>query len=103
MPHFIIAYLGGDKPESPEAGAQQMERWKAWLQELGTAVVNPGTPLGPSKIVSANGVADHQAPDRLTGFTVVEADTLEAALDMAQSCPFLEMGSLQVAQMMEMQ
>ncbi|MDH3589051.1 MAG: hypothetical protein OEQ74_06580, partial [Gammaproteobacteria bacterium] len=29
MSHFIIAYRGGKKPESPEAGAKQMAKWQA--------------------------------------------------------------------------
>ena len=41
-------------------------------------------------------------PDRLTGFTVVRAETLDAALEMAKACPFLEMGDLQVAEMKNM-
>jgi len=45
MPNYIIAYHGGKKPESPEEGAKQMEKWKAWVGGLGDAVVNPGTPL----------------------------------------------------------
>ena len=31
-----------------------------------------------------------------------EADDLEGALDMAKACPFLEMGTLEVAEVMEM-
>lgn len=102
MPDYIIAYHGGRKPESPEEGARQMERWKAWLGDLGAAVVNPGTPLGPSKIVSSTGVSDGDGPDSLTGFTVVSADSLDAALEMAKACPFLEIGTLEVAEMKQM-
>jgi len=29
MPNFILAYHGGKKPETPEAGAAEMEKWKA--------------------------------------------------------------------------
>lgn len=28
MPSYIIAYHGGDKPESPEEGQKQMARWR---------------------------------------------------------------------------
>ena len=49
--------------------------------------------------MSAGGVTDGGG---LTGFSVVKADNLEAALEMAKACPFLEIGTLQVAEMMEM-
>ena len=102
MPNYIIAYHGGQKPETPEAGAEQRERWKTWLSDQGEAVINPGTPLGMSKIVTADGVSDGGGPDSLTGFSVVQADSLDDALDMAKACPFLEIGTLEVAEMMEM-
>ena len=75
MPDYILAYHGGRKPESPEAGAQQMAKWKACLGGLGVVVVNPGTPLGPSRIVSAGGISDDGGPNPLTGFSIVRADT----------------------------
>ena len=53
MAEFILAYHGGTQPESKEAGAAQMARWRAWLEELGDAVINPGTPLGGSKWITA--------------------------------------------------
>lgn len=102
MPEFIIAYRGGSKPESPEEGAREMERWKAWIGGLGDAVVNPGTPLGPSRIVTADGGDGEAGPDRLSGFSVVRADDLDAALAMSRDCPFLAMGTLEVAEMKTM-
>ena len=101
MAEYVLAYHGGRQPESPEAGAAQMAKWKAWLAGLGDAVVNPGTPLGPSRMVSADGVAEG-GPDRLNGFSIVKADSLEAAVDMAKACPFLEMGSIEVAEVKQM-
>ncbi len=102
MPEYIIAYHGGKKPETPEEGAAGMEKWKAWIAGLGEAVVNPGTPLGMSKTVSADGVSDTDASNKLTGFSVVQADDLDAALEMAKACPFLDGGTLEVAEMMKM-
>lgn len=102
MPNYIIAYLGGRKPESPAQGAADMARWKAWIAGLGDAVVNPGTPLGPSTTVSAAGISDAARPDALSGFSIVRADGMAAALDMAKACPFLAYGSIEVAQVMEM-
>lgn len=102
MPKFIFAYHGGKKPESPEAGAALMAKWTAWLNGLGDAVVSPGNPVGKSKTVSAEGVADNGGPDPLSGFSVVQADDIDSALKMAKSCPHVEHGTIEVAEMMSM-
>ncbi len=104
MSDYVFAYHGGKKPESPEEGAKHMEKWKAWVAGLGDAVVNPGTPLGMSKIVSSDGVADGGGSNRLTGFSIVKADSMDAALEMAKGCPYLEHGNgtIEVAEVKEM-
>ncbi len=103
MSNYIIAYHGGKKPETPEEGAKNMAKWKAWVGGLGDAVVNPGTPLGKSRIVSSLGVSDDGGSNPLLGFSIVKADSMDAALEMAKECPHLEIGgTLEVAEMMEM-
>ena len=73
MSNFILAYHGAGKPETPEEGAALMAKWNAWIEDLGTKMVNPGTPLGMSKTVSSTGVTDDGGPNPLSGFSVVEA------------------------------
>ena len=103
MSNYVIAYHGGKTPESPEEGAKQMAKWRAWVDGLGDAVVNPGTPLGKPKTVSSGGVSDDAGPDPSTGFSIVKADSMDAALEMAKACPYLEIGgTLRVAEVMEM-
>lgn len=94
MPEFIIAYHGGTKPESPEEGANQMKKWMKWVSDLGDAVVNPGTPLGKSKTVSPQGVSDGGGPTALTGFSMVKADSMDAALEIAKACRSLRWAQL---------
>lgn len=103
MSNYIIAYYGGKKPESPEEGNTQMAKWKTWIGDLGDAVVNPGSPMGMSKIVSSSGVSDDDGSNTMSGFSIVKADSFDSALDMAKACPFLETGgTLKVAELMEM-
>jgi hypothetical protein len=103
MPDYIFAYHGGGKmPETPEEGAKLKARWQAWVVGLGNAMVNPGTPLGKSKTVAANGVSDGGGPNPLMGFSVVKADSMEAALEVAAACPHLAIGTIEVAEMMQM-
>ncbi len=102
MNQYIFAYHGGKKPESPEAGAREMERWKAWITDLGNAVINPGTPLGESRTVSAQGVTAGAGDNPMIGFSIIQADNMEAALKMAQSCPFLEQGTIVISEIKKM-
>lgn len=102
MPKYIIAYHGIPQAESPEAGAASRQRFMEWIRGLGEAVVNPGTPLLSPRIVRPGGAVDSGGAEVLSGFSVVTAGSLEEALGMAQSSPYLEQGAVQVAEMMEM-
>ncbi len=102
MSYYVFAYHGGEIPESPEEGAKHMAKWKAWVDGLGDAVVNPGTPLGMSKTVSSGGVSDDGGSNPLVGFSIVKADSMDVALEMAKGCPFVEMGTIEVAEVKEM-
>ncbi len=102
MPNYVFAYHGGKKPESPEEGTKLMVKWKAWVGGLGDAVVNSGTPLGISKTVSSSGVSDDGGSNPLSGFSIVKADSMDAALEMAKGCPYVKYGTVEVAEVKEM-
>ncbi len=104
MANFMIAYYGGRQPSSKEEGMAQMGQWKAWAEGLGDQVVNPGTPLMSTKIVTSSDVQDENDPNAMKGFAVVKADSIEAAVEIAKADPFLNVeGTIRVSQMMEMQ
>ena len=103
MPEFVIVYHSADTrmPDNPEEGAAHKRKWQEWIDGLGDAMVNPGTPFGPSKIVTSDGVSD-SAPNGLMGFATVRADNLEAAIEMAKGDPFLHFGRVEVAEVKQM-
>lgn len=100
MPQFIIAYRGGSRPATPEEGKAQMEKWQAWVGGIGDAMINPGTPLGASKFINADGVSDDG--DGLNGYAIFEAADMDAAIEIAKGDPFCEIGTLELAQIMTM-
>lgn len=105
MATYILAYHMGKTPESPkskEEGAKGMAKWQAWIESLGDAVVNPGTPLGESRTVSSKSVSKNSDPGRLTGFAMVKAENLNVAIKIAKGDPFLEMGTIEVAEVFHM-
>ena len=103
MSNYVFVYRGGKKFESREQGAKHMAKWGAWVDGLGDASVNRGSPFAKSKTVSSGGVSDDAGPDPLTGYSIVKADSLDAAVEMAKACPHLDIGgSIVVAEVMEM-
>ena len=88
MAKYLLAYVGGDQPDSEEAGQAVMAAWVGWFTALGEAAVDPGNPVGASAAVAADGTVG-AASAGVTGYSVVVADSLEAAVEMARSCPHL--------------
>lgn len=103
MPRYFISYLGGNQPSSPEAGQQHFSRYMAWLNDLGDAAVSPANPLANTHHINADGSHSVGSQTSMSGFTIVEADSMEAALAIARDCPFLDIdGTLEVSELMAM-
>jgi hypothetical protein len=103
MPQYIISYLGGNKPSSPEEGKQNMSKYMTWLASLGTSAVSPANPFKNTSTVNSDGSVTSGSKTLMSGFTIIEVDSMEAALSIAKSCPFLEVGgSLEVSELMQM-
>ena len=103
MPQYLIVYLGGDQPSSPEEGNQHFSKYMDWLSSLGDAAVSPANPLKNTSTVSPDGTVTAGGNTTMSGYTVIEADSMDAALSMAKACPFLDInGSLEVSEIVEM-
>lgn len=102
MPKFMFIYHGGKAPESPEEGAKVMEQWNNWFSSMGDAVVDGGNPAGMSKTVSADGVADDGGANPVSGYSLVNAADINAAVELAKGCPIIGEGSVEVAEAMDM-
>ena len=103
MPHFIFAYHGGKQPETPEETEVEISRWESWFDRIGAAIVDPGNPVGMSKTVSAAGVADAGGPNPLTGYTIIHAESIDQAVELAKACPIITDGSIEVAEIHEVE
>ena len=103
MNDYVFVYRGGNEFKSKEDGAKHMAKWGEWVGGRGDASVNPGAPFGKSKTVGSGGVSDDGGPNPLTGYSIVKAKSLDAALEMAKACPHLDIvGTIVVAEVMEM-
>ncbi len=103
MAQYMITYLGGDQPTTPEAGKQHFAEYKTWLGGLGDAVVSPANPLKGTTTINPDGSITSGSRTSMSGYTVVEAESMDAAIEMAKGCPFLSInGTLEVSEMIQM-
>ena len=89
MAKFIYLYRGPATPMSftAEQGAERMAAFGAWMEKVGAALVDGGSPFGSSVSARADGT-EGTAGD-LIGYTIVEAEDLAAAKAMTDGLPFL--------------
>ena len=92
MGKYVLTYQGGSMPESAEEGEKQMAAWMNWFGSLGAAVVDGGNPFGPSMRIAANGSAAEGGAAALTGYSILAADDLASATELAKGCPQLVSG-----------
>ena len=72
-----------------------MKAWDVWLSKLGKAVVDPGDPFTPTvKSLNSDGsVTDGPVGGMASGYSILEADSLDAAVKLAKGCPVLQGGA----------
>ena len=93
MAKYVFAYSGGSgMPESEEERAAIMAAWEGWFGRLGGSVTDPGAPFGPASTVSNGGSVSDGGSRGLTGYSIVTADDLGSANELAKGCPVLEAG-----------
>lgn len=105
MDKFMFIYRGGNFAQLPPEEAQQhMQQWFAWMDDLratDTLVsTSPLQPLGKQLTGKSKTVTDSpfsEAKEMVGGYTIVNAESLEAALAIAKGCPVLDVdGSVEV-------
>lgn len=93
MASFLLTFHGGSMPETKEAQDQVMSAWNSWFAELGGALVDGGNPISRAKAISADGsVMD--ATSAPSGYSIISADDIDAAVALAQGCPVLAGGAV---------
>jgi hypothetical protein len=84
MGKYVYIYYAGAGSDGGNA-----EAWGAWFGQLGDKLVDGGNPFaGGGQAVHQGGVMAVQDKPA-TGYTIVTADSMEAATDMAKGCPLM--------------
>lgn len=104
MAKYLFVYHGGEEPQGEAEAAEVMDAWGNWLGSLGSAVVDGGNPVGQSSTVHPDGsVTNDGGANPASGYSLVEASSLDDALAKAKGCPILQAnGSVEVAETFDM-
>lgn len=104
MGKYVFGYHGGGMAETEEEQARVMAAWGSWMGELGSALTDPGNAIMQAKTVNADGtITEGGGANPLTGYSIVEANSLDGAIALAKGCPIFESGgSVEVAETIEM-
>ena len=92
MANYVLVYKGGSMAQTDEERARVMKAWEGWFGQLGQALVDGGNPFGPSAAVGPGGSVQNGAPSGLSGYSILKADSLSKASDMAKGCPIVADG-----------
>ena len=103
MPKYIIVYLGGDEPSSPEEGKKNFTKYKQWLASLGDKLISPANPIKNTSTINPDGSIISKSTTTMSGYTIIETESMEKAIKIAKECPFLDInGSLEVSELIQM-
>jgi hypothetical protein len=102
MANFLFVYRGN--PEAygkltPEQMQQNMEKWnqwigeavqKGWMVDMGDALTPEGRVVNAKKVVMDGPFVESK--EVVGGYSVVQANTIDAAAELAKGCPILLTG-----------
>ena len=77
-------------PPSPDDMAAVMGEWNAWGAKVGDRLVDFGTPLANGVRVASDG-STSPSQREVAGYSILEADNLDAAVELAKVHPHLNM------------
>ena len=95
MANYVVIYSGGMGMSAEPAEQERIQgEWGAWYGKMGEAVVDGGAPFAASKTFSGQGaaVADGPGNTPATGYTIISADSLDAAAAACADHPHLNHG-----------
>ncbi|MFN7878137.1 MAG: YciI family protein [Pirellula sp.] len=100
MAKFLLIYRDSAEqstPPSPEEMQEFLAMWGQWFAQCGAAIVDGGDALAPTGRVlhGASVVSDGpyvEGKEILGGYSVVQADNYDAAVEIAKQCPIAKIG-----------
>ena len=92
MPRYLLAYHGGHVDESLEGRQRVMAAFGKWFEELGPRLIDPGNPIGRAVTIDGSSVTDGGGTNPISGYTVIEADDIDTAVELVRRGPIVQGG-----------
>ena len=93
MAKYLLLFMGGSMPQTEDEQAAVMKAWESWFTEVGPAVADQGNPFtSDAKRIASDGTVS-VAEASASGYTILEADSLDQATKLAGGCPVLQGGA----------
>jgi hypothetical protein len=87
---YLLLYTGGKMPESAAEQKEVMGAWTSWFGKHGDAITDAGNPFTPqAKTIDAHGKVTDAPFAPASGYTLIKADSLDNAVEIAKGCPVL--------------
>ena len=87
---YVLLFSGGRMPEGEDEVRQVMGAWENWLGKYHDNVPDAGNPFTPAaKAIRPDGSVADAPSGGPSGYTLVKADSLDQAVEIARSCPVL--------------
>jgi hypothetical protein len=93
MTDYLLLYSGGSMPETEEEQAAVMKAWDGWMHALGDGLKDGGNPFTPATKTIANDGSVSDGAGSASGYSIIKADSLDAAVAAAKGCPVLQGGA----------
>lgn len=93
MPQYMIVYKGDATDVADmaqEEASAVMAKWVEWMENVGPALSDVGTPFGQASSLVDDG--SQGTAVSLTGYSIVEAEDMGAAQGLASGHPYLSEG-----------
>jgi hypothetical protein len=91
---YLLVYYGGGMPATLRAQARALKQWERWFEKVGSSMVDGGNPMSGAvnKIRADGSVAKGPIGKRASGYSILEAPSLDQATKLAKGCPILRGG-----------
>jgi len=99
---LLLMHFTGEYPTDEAGQAEMGQAWGGWYGSIGASIVDAGGQGGQATSVTASGSND--VSGAVTGYTIVEADDHDAAVEIAKRNPIVagNSGTVDVIDIIEM-
>ncbi|OED37773.1 hypothetical protein AB833_22345 [Chromatiales bacterium (ex Bugula neritina AB1)] len=85
MKQFMLMHFGFEQPT-----AEIMDAWKTWFGSIADRQVGQNG-FSSGREITSSGTEDLPwGPDCITGYNIIEAESMDEAEEIAKACPFIK-------------